>query len=270
MALIFFCLSLLFFSKFLREKNNQKKIIFIFLNVLFLAFAAYIRQYYAFFTIFFLYNFIKYNNSNLFLIYILINATLSLPAFIFIYSSKSLSYSLNFFSTNLVNNIIFILTIFFIYLIPIYLEKKNIKNLYNFYNKRKIILILILIFSLPLMYFLSYDLKYGGGIIFKLFFNPNTKYLFYLITYISLIIIFHFVYLNYKNNLIIILNLLIMFPLYAIYQKYLDPLSIILILCLFENKLVTNFINNLKTNIKLLYLYFFLIYFSFLFYRVIL
>ena len=112
-------------------------------------------------------------------------------------------------------------------------------------------------------------MSYGGGIIYQLFFKSETIYLFYFISYLSLLFIFHFTYLNYRNNLIIIVALILMFPLYAIFQKYLDPLSIILIFCLFENKLIKNFINNLRVNIKLLYLYFLLIYVGSLVYRTI-
>ena len=268
-ALIFFSLSILFFNKYLEEENYRKKIIFILLNVLFLALSSYIRQYYAIFSIFFFYYFIKHNNLNLFLIYIFTNIILSLPALSLFNSGSNFTYSLNFISTNLVNNLIFTLNIFFIYLIPIYVEKKNIKHFFNFYNEKKVIAILIFVLTISLIFFIDYDLKYGGGIIFKLYLNSKTKYLFYCITYVSLLFIFHFTYLNYKNNLIIILCLLIMFPLYTVYQKYLDPLAIILIFCLFQNSMVLNFIKNLKVNIKFLYLYFFLIYIGFLSYRII-
>ena len=265
-ALIFFSLSIFFFLKFSERKKNKKKI-FIFLNVLFLALAAYLRQYYAIFTIFFLYQILKQRDLNILLTYIFINIILSLPAVFSVYNSNSFNYSLNFFSTDLINSYFLILTIFFVYLIPIYFEKKNINNLFNFYNKKKILTLFIFFLTIILSFFFDYEASYGGGIIYKLFFKPETRYLFYFITCIALLLVFHFVYLNYKNNFIIILTLLLMLPFYHIYQKYLDPLSIILIFCLFKNKLIINFINNLRINIKLLYLYFFLIYIGSLVYR---
>ena len=201
------------------------------------------------------------------LTYIFINIILSLPAVFSVYNSNSFNYSLNFFSSDLINSYFLILTIFFVYLIPIYFEKKNINNLFNFYNEKKILTLFIFFLTIILSFFFDYEASYGGGIIYKLFFKPETRYLFYFITCIALLLVFHFVYLNYKNNFIIILTLLLMLPFYHIYQKYLDPLSIILIFCLFKNKLIINFINNLRVNIRLLYLYFFLIYIGSLVYR---
>tara|TARA_Y100000590_G_scaffold305307_1_gene344381 strand:- start:255 stop:1487 length:1233 start_codon:yes stop_codon:yes gene_type:complete len=268
LALIFLGLSILFFLKFSEGKKNKKKI-FIILNILFLALAAYLRQYYAIFTIFFLYQILKQRDFNILLTYIFTNIILSLPAIFSVYNSSNLNYSLNFFSIDFINNFFLILTIFFIYLIPIYAEKKNVYGLYNFYNKRKILVFLIFFITILLSFFFDYEVNYGGGIIYKLFYNPQIKYLFYFVAYIAFLLIFHFIYLNYKNNFIIILTLLFMFPLFHVYQKYLDPLSIILILCLFKNELITNFINNLRINIKVFYLYFFLIYIGSLSYRII-
>ena len=108
--------------------------------------------------------------------------------------------------------------------------------------------------------FHEHTLNYGGGYIYKVLSILKMKYLFFPASYFSLLFIFHFTYLNYKNNFLIILLLIFMIPLPVLYQKYFDHLAIILILSLFENNLIKNFLINLKVNIKFLYLYFTSIY----------
>ena len=73
---------------------------------------------------------------------------------------------------------------------------------------------------------------------------------------------------NLKNNIFLMICLFLAFPTIAIYQKYFDPLSLILIFSLFESLYIKRFINNLRYNIKYLYLYFVIIYSCTLIYNV--
>ncbi len=270
-ALIFFSLSIFYYIKFLNTEIIKKKYIYIILNIFLLALASYIRQYYAFFIIFYLYKIYQQKQFKILFLYIFFAIVFSIQAIIDTFINN-FTYSINFINFNIINNFLIFLTIFIIYLIPIYFEKKNILNLINFYKENKKILFILLLIVFILHYFFEYGrfnehtLNYGGGYIYQVLDLLKIKLFFIPASYISLLFIFHFTYLNYKNNFLIIITLIFFIPLPVLYQKYFDPLAIILIFCLFENNLINNFIQNLKTNIKFLYLYFTTIYLGSLFY----
>ena len=271
-ALIFFSLSIFYFIKFFNTKIIKKKNIFLILNIFFLALASYVRQYYAIFIVFYLYKIYQQKQFRILLLYIFFAIIFSLQAIIDTFVNN-FTYSFNFIQVNIINSFLIFLTIFIIYLIPIYFEKKNILNLIKFYKENKIILLILFFIVIFSYYFFDYGrvdentlLNYGGGYVYNVLNILKLKYLFFPAAYISFLIIFHFTYLNFKNNFLITIILTVFIPLPVLYQKYFDPLSLILIFCLYENNLINNFINNLKTNIKFLYLYFVTIYLGTLFY----
>lgn len=268
-ALIFFCLSILFYLKSLSANSNKRKIIYITLNVIMLAIASYIRQYYATFAIFFFYRFIEKYNFKIIVYYVILNLILSSYAIKSTFFKTNLNYSFNFLTNNLFNNIALTVTIFIIYLMPIILNKHFIKKTYKYYYERKFLILIILSISLIICFFFNYRLEYGGGIIYKIFYKFN-PYLYFLILTLSIIILLSFLASNFKNNIFLIICLFLAFPTIAIYQKYFDPLSFILIFSLFENLYVKKFINNLKYNIKYLYFYFASIYSGTLIYNLLL
>ena len=51
-----------------------------------------------------------------------------------------------------------------------------------------------------------------------------------------------------------------MFPVGYVFQKYLDPLSLIIIFSLLKSDILKEYQENIKFNIKNLYIYFFIIY----------
>ena len=262
-ALIFFSLSIFFYLKTFNEKKEKKIVVFVLLNLVSLALAAYIRQYYAIFSIFYFYKFFSLFNFRILLWYICTGIILSFPALKITIYNPNLNFAFSFFTPNIFNNITLLLSIFFVYLMPIYFTKKNINEIFIFYKKNLTTLLLIIFFLLFL--FFSYDYgtlkgQNGGGLIYKIFYMENYKFIFFGILLIPCLMISHFSILNYKNNILIILLILIMFPLHQVFQKYLDPLSFILIFCLFDNSVLKNFITNLKKNINYYYLYFFIIY----------
>ena len=138
-ALIFFSLSILFYLKFLSEKKIKNKIKYVLLNSLTLALAAYTRQYYAVFSLFYLYNFFKNFNVKIIFFYILANlifASYAIKSTIF---NTNLNYAQNFLTNNYSNNVIFIITIFIIYLLPILLNREIFFHFFQYYFKNKII-----------------------------------------------------------------------------------------------------------------------------------
>ena len=140
------------------------------------------------------------------------------------------------------------------------------KNIFIFYKKNLLLLLINLLLTLFFLYFFDYPVEVGGGIIYKIFYNNNLSFIFYLAIFISYLFISHFLNSNIKENIFILILIIVMIQLNYIFQKYLDPLSLILIFGLFKSEIVNNFINNLRKNIKYLYLYFSFMYLGSLFY----
>ena len=268
-ALIFFGLSILFYLKFLSEKKIKKKIIYVLLNSLTLALAAYTRQYYAIFSLFYLYNFFKNFNVKIIFFYILANLIFASYAIRSTIFNTNLNYAQNFLTNNYSNNVTFTITIFIIYLLPILLNREIFFNFFQYYLKNKIIFFSCTMFSFLMSFFFNYSYSYGGGIIYKIIFEYN-NYFYFFIFFGSLLIIVYYLLEDYKNNCVLFFCLLMAFSMSAIYQKYFDPLSIILIFSLFKSTHTQKFIDNLKYNIKYFYSYFIFIYMGSLIYSFVL
>jgi hypothetical protein len=266
-ALIFFSLSILFYLKSLNANSNKKTLIYITFNVIALVISAYIRQYYAIFSIFFFYKFIEKYNFKIITYYVILNLIFASYAIKSTFFNTNLNYSFNFFTMNLFNNIALSITIFIIYLIPIILNKYFFTKTYYYYYEHKFMFILIFLLSIIICFFFNYKLEYGGGIIYKIFYKLN-PYLYFIILILSTFLLFNFLLSNFKNNVFLIICLFLAFPTIAIYQKYFDPLSLILIFSLFENLYIKKFVKNLRYNIKYLYLYFASIYAGSLIYNI--
>ena len=255
-GLIFFLISVFWYLKFLINKN---KFIYIFLNILFLVIASYIRPSFCLFSIYFTFNYYKNFNLNYkFYLIILINFLLALPAFYYLFILDIMFLTSNAVSDinldirlNPANKLLIISSIIFFHLIPIIFLKFQF-----FKNKIKQIKIfefsLITILFLISLYYFNYELNFtGGGIFlhFSLFFN--NMILFYIISFFSLL----FVYLLGKNSLNNSLILVIFFlinPQLTIYHKYYDPLVLIVFFLLININ-----IKNLNFDYKKLSIFYF-------------
>lgn len=265
-ALIFFSLSVFFYLKYVNEKIIKKKIIYVLLNATMLAIAAYTRQYYAIFSIFFIYKLIEKFNIKILGYYVVVNIILAAYAIKLTIFNINLNYSYNYFTSNIFNNIALSITMFVVYLLPTVCNKDFFIKTYNYFKIKKNILLLNFLFFITLFMFFDYNLPYGGGIFYKVIYNYSS-YLYFLILTLSLLIVTKFLSDNYKNNIILISCLFLAFLTEAVYQKYFEILSIILLFSLFRNLYINQFINNLKFTIKYLYLYFLLIYCGHILYK---
>jgi hypothetical protein len=254
LALIFFVLSIFYYLKFNKKKNKEIK--YLFLNILFLALSAYIRPIYCFFSIFFFYSMIINNfYFKKFYISIISNITLALPAFYYVFIQK------NFFFTthideriNLITSLGFTYTTIFFYLLPFILIIKKIEKI------SVINLLLGLVFLIFFFYFFKYDQTSGGGFFYN--FSKNfiqNKIIFYFILFISIIMVNSNLELRNKKNIILFFTLFFLELDSYFYQESFDPILIILLILMFNIKLVQNFFYNLNYNkINLLFLYLFL------------
>jgi hypothetical protein len=258
-GLLYFIISIYFFLNFKKENNKKLKFKFALLNTLFLCLASYFSPNFSLFVFFFLFHF--YNNYKIkkrFLILILLNFFLSLPAIyyvfflkIFFFLTSVSEYGKSLAALNPANKIILISSIFLFHYFPFFFITKN---KYTF--KIKYLIILISIFTI-LIYFFNYQTNFtGGGIIYKLsniLFNNN--YFFYFFSFLGFCLIFNLSYKNFNNFLLIFL---IIFgnPQLEVYQKYYEPMLLITFFTLFN----FNF-NRLMLKKRIIFLYIFNLFF---------
>ena len=139
-----------------------------------LAIAAYIRQYYAIFAIYFFYKFIEKYDFKINAYYIIINLVLASYAIKSTFFNTNLNYSFNFLSINLFNNIALSITIFIIYLIPIILNKFFIKKTYDYYCERKFLFLLLFLISLVIFESVAYIIDAKSQLKISLYVNIKT------------------------------------------------------------------------------------------------
>ena len=251
--------------------NLIKRKIFsnIFLNVLFLACAAYFRPIYAVFSIyFFLRYYLDLKFSNKLLYYILINALLSFPALYYVFV-----LDVNFFLIHInqnvelssfVNNFSICISIILFYSIPFLLA--NINNNLKLSIFRIENIVLLIIFTYLLIYYFNYNVLYGGGIFYKislLIFNNNYLFYFFSLIAFNILLVVLFFNKNTKDtisDITLFLTLILLEPDRFIYHETFDPLLYLVFFLLIKSKIYLNFIQKL-TNKKFILLILFSISF---------
>jgi len=254
-ALIFFSFAI---SKYYSTENNKN----IFKNYcicfFYLAIASYFRQYYSIFFVYFIFESYKKINFKKFAILINLNLILATPAFVYLYMFlKKNNISDSALKPDLIKNFLIFLSIFFFYLIPIFLNKNYLNKIIIFLKKEKLItLILIVVFIFFNFKYNIKELSYnlGGGLIYKICKYIDYNIIFYSICFLSSIIIFNFIKFN-KKNLLIFICLIFGFPFTIIYQKYYDPLLWIMIFGLIKSDIIEESIRNKNISINYLYLF---------------
>ena len=247
-GIIFFVISLIYYSKFETQNNLNDALKCTF----WYAISSYFSLNFAIFSIFFIlkfFNFFKFKKEIFFLI--LFNIILALPALVYTFSLESFFFFKSAIpgkdfdlrdSLNFSNKILIISSIILFYLIPFFLSKLVKIN----FNNLKIIFFSILIVFICSFYF-DYDPNYtGGGIFFKIsqkIFNNN--FTFFIISILALIVILNLSKLNPYNGLIIILLILSNIQ-FSIYHKYYDPLLFILFFSIFDLNLNNKKIKKIK------------------------
>lgn len=244
-ALTFFLISIYFYLKFEISNDENKKINSAFLNIFFLALAAYFTPNFSVFSIYFFYKFYLYfrNSFKTFKI-IFLNFILALPAIFFIISKdfylfeSNVKYVDNIVKYNISNKIVIITSIIFIFIIPLISNINKLRDKLKFSNLINYKFFLLIIFLIINIYFFNFSKNVGGGIFFHishLLFNNSV--LIFFIFGLSLIV-FNFLKLYNLNNIILFLLLIIYNIQYEIYYKYFDPLIILILFFLiqFENK----------------------------------
>ncbi len=266
-ALCFFVISIYFFLNFEKTNNTKKKIKFAYYNIFFLGLSAYITPNFAFFSLFFLYNFyLTFKFQKEIFKIILLNITLATPAIYFLVTKDFYLFNSEVFQIeasikyNLSNKVIIISSMLFLFFLPFISKKNFLKN-----NKIPIDLnfFIILSFIFINIYFYNFLHNAGGGIFYHLsnLLIGNSLFLF-LVFFISLYLFRYFDLYN-LNNIFLFIVLIFYNLQFTIYYKYFDPLMffLFLFLAIYKKKMNIN-LNILSKKYLLFYLFFLLMNFS--------
>lgn len=255
LSLLLLLISFYFFLKY--ESDREKNFSNILLNVLFLAFAAYFRPIYSFFSLYFFLRFyldLKFSNKLAY--YILTNILLSFPAIYYVFI-----LDVNFIAShfgekaniaNFVNQASITVSIIFFYSIPFLITNLNHSFKFSLIRTKNILLSLVFLF-LVIKYF-NYDLNYGGGIFYKtslILFKNN--YLFYFFSFLAFNILLTTISFNLRkkdqiSDIIIFLVLILLESDKIFYHETYDPLLYFIFFLLIKSKFYVNFLEKFSIN----------------------
>jgi len=261
LGLLLFLIGLYFFLKSQICLKNK----YIYLNIVFIALAAYIRPSFALFSIFFfIYFSLQVKNLKTIIAIILLNILLAAPALSYVFILEIHFFNVGVKNTglnlNYLNKISVIFSIIAFHLIPI-LFYKNFFIERSFFKKNyKLILVTIPISYIFFIYF-NYNLEItGGGIFLHLSdFIFNNYYMFYLMIPFFIFFLLRLCIIDLKKNIFILIIIIISIPQFTVYHKYFDPLILILSLTLFNFNITKDFFR--KKNLIFLFSFYGVYYF---------
>jgi hypothetical protein len=255
-SLFFFLGSIYFLNKL--EKIGEKINLNIFFIVLFMACAAYIRQYYIiFFPYLFLIILIKTKLKNI-IFFSLLSIVLSIPGFFFFINNPILLGGLLGDYTNFKSSILIILSIVFVYLFPFFISdlRYNIfKSLELLRNKKfSIFFILSTAFFIYVLINFNYNGYLGGGFFYKISqILTGNNLLFFTTAFSGMFLCFYFFRKKIDDIFLITIISTSFSSGYAIFQKYFEPMILIIIFLLINKDLIKKVF---KFNTHIIFFYF--------------
>ena len=275
LGLLFIIISIYYYIKIIHYNVNYK---FIFLNVFFLALAAYARPVYSLISVYFLFAYYqKFGYSKELFYFIIFNICLALPAFYYFFIMDNYPFTLysNFFYkpniTLYSTNIILSSSIILFYSVPFFLI--NLKHTQDFFLSISKVNIFAFIFAIGLMSLFVLNFNYneimnGGGIFYKtsnILFNNN-----YFLYFASFVSIYFILVLTVKdiNDMLLILVIFCLDPDPWIYHKSFDPIIYCFFLTVFSNNFYRKLDSvNQKKFVSIVSVYYFLVFFIYIFIR---
>jgi len=238
-AICFFVISIYFYLKFEKSKNEKGKLKNALYCVLNLSISSYLTPNFAIFIIFYgLKFFFEYKFSKKILIILFFSFFLSLPALFFLlwkdlYIFQNEVYEISSLEKfNLANKIVIISSIIFLFFLPFLKKIKTKLNLNYFFKSKKIVFISIVFITCVILF--DFKMGAGGGLFYQLsnFLFKNNFLLFFIFL---LSLMFFNIFNLYNFNNLFIFSVLILYNLqYTIYYKYFDPILLFIFLFLFK------------------------------------
>lgn len=239
-----------YYLKQLKENVYSKKILNIYLALLFFSLVCYSRQYYSVLYGYFMINFylkISFRNSIKISIFSLL---LALPGIFFLYSFPNMYEKLAF-SGNVFNTILGNITTLSIYTLPVLLINLIFNRSLNLNFKLYKFLIPLILFIITILFHDITIMGQNGGIFF-IFSNKffNNLYPFYILFFVNLICIF--LIFEKKIDLLIIFSIIILISGIIVLQKYFEPLFFIFFFLFSVSKFKDIFITSHKACLTLI------------------
>ena len=260
-ALLFLLTSIYFHLKL--EKLNYKVGKYFFCSLIFLALAAYTKQFYIFLFPFIL--LVYFQNTSFFFFFkiLLFCLIIALPGIFFLINNPLLFTGLqskHLDITNFSSSVLIISSMVFLYTAPIFIQyllnnfnKDNFVKLFNF---KQIILVIFIFLLLNSSFY--YNGLLGGGVIYKISNTILSTNLFFLIcSFFGLFLIIFYSKNSMSNRLLSLLLLITFSTGIFIFQKYLEPMFWILFFLFFDHKKIEESIS--KNNLSII-LYFSIYY----------
>ena len=245
-GLIFFLLSLIFFTSWIKKKDFSRINLDLFLQITFMSLAVYTRQLYAAVFLYLVFLYYKNLKFKTFLLSCTIIFIFALPGIFLVLNFPillGLTYDGRFYNSILVNS-----SIISFYLIPIYFSLFFDKqNDFHLKDKKIIIAALISVFIVLIFsYFFNYNFRLGGGFFLKLsIILFDNFYLFFASSFIGLFLILLLSFED-KDNFLLIALLILAFSGFYIAQKYFEPIFLLLLFVVLETKISHKFFSNFK------------------------
>ena len=232
-GLLFFIISLYFFLKNKKKFNNKN----VYLNILFLAIASYLRPSYCLFSIYFFYSYItEYKEKVSLAKIVMLNSILAFPAFYYVFILDIFFIKFGGLGSNYFDKISIISSIIFFHIFPFIITKKFKKINYR-------LLIISICLSMVCVNFFNYNLSLAGGGFFLHLSNYlfNNNYIFYFLLPFFLYTLMKVIALDYKKNFLLIIILFLITPQYHIFHKYYDPIVFIIFISLINLEIKKDF-----------------------------
>ncbi len=236
-GILFFIISIFYYLKFLKKKNNNYQFRYAICSTLFLILSAYLHPPLAFFNIFYLFNFYKFLDSSKILLIVLTNILFIIPVIIFLTEHGLLFFhkvegeNVNLGTTlNIFNKIVIISTIILYFILPIINPLELIKKIINKINYKNIILFTLITVLFSLFFNYEFTQIHGGGFVHKFSYLIFGNNIFLFFVFFLSIICFYFLFDDKKENYIIYTLIILTNIQYTIYNKYYDILVIIIFL----------------------------------------
>jgi len=239
-----------YYLKQLKENVYSKKILNIYLALLFFSLVCYSRQYYSVLYGYFMINFylkISFRDSIKISIFSLL---LALPGIFFLYSFPNMYEKLAF-SGNVFNTILGNITTLSVYTLPVLLINLIFNRSLNLNFKLYKLLIPLILFIITILFHDITKMGQNGGIFF-IFSNKffNNLYPFYILFFINLICIF--LIFEKKIDLLIIFSIIVLISGIIVLQKYFEPLFFIFFFLFSVSKFKDIFITSHKACLTLI------------------
>jgi hypothetical protein len=263
---LFFFIGSLYFLITLEKKQSTSINLNIFFMVLFMACAAYTRQYYVIFFPFLFVTIIRITKLKNIVFFCLLSLLLSIPGLLMANNNPVLFKGFLYGVTDAKSSTLIVLSIVFVYLSPFFISnyKYNFKKILEIIKNKNLLSYLLAIIIIFFYFTLNFNYKgsLGGGLYFKVSkILIENNILFFFTALLGLLLCFYYFKERVEDILLIIIISISFSSGYMIFQKYFEPMIILCMFLLIKKDFVKRMFNFNYHFIFIYFLSYWLIYY---------